>query len=71
MNQANGFQRRVGVVVAQLGTPDEPTAKGLRPYLRQFLSDMRVIDYHPLLWQPLLRGIILVTRPRRSAKLYQ
>ncbi|MEL6406910.1 MAG: ferrochelatase [Chloroflexota bacterium] len=62
---------KIGVLVAQLGTPDEPTAKALRPYLRQFLSDMRVIDYPPLIWQPILRGIILQTRPRKSAKLYQ
>ena len=59
-----------GVLLAQLGTPDAPTAKALRPYLKQFLSDMRVIDYHPLLWQPILRGIVLLARPRRSAKLY-
>ncbi|MCA9895352.1 MAG: ferrochelatase [Anaerolineae bacterium] len=57
--------------MAQLGTPDAPTAQALRPYLGQFLSDMRVIDYHPLLWQPILRGIILNTRPKKSAQLYQ
>lgn len=62
---------KVGVVVAQLGTPDEPTAQGLRPYLKQFLSDRRVIDYSPLVWQPILRGIILLSRPKRSARLYQ
>ena len=61
----------VGVLIAQLGTPDAPTAKALRHFLRQFLSDRRVIDYPPLLWQPLLRGIILPLRPRRSAKLYR
>jgi protoporphyrin/coproporphyrin ferrochelatase len=63
--------KKIGVLLAQLGTPNAPTAKMLRPYLKQFLSDRRVIDYHPLLWQPILRGIILMTRPRRSAKLYQ
>lgn len=61
----------IGVLVAQLGTPQAPTAAALRPYLRQFLSDRRVIDYNPFLWQPILRGIILRTRPRRSARLYQ
>ena len=60
----------VGVLLAQIGTPDEPTAKALRPYLRAFLSDRRVIDYPPILWQPLLRGIILWVRPRKSAELY-
>jgi ferrochelatase len=62
---------QTGVLVAQLGTPDEPTASALRPYLRQFLSDMRVIDYSPFIWQPILRGIILRTRPPKSAKLYE
>jgi protoporphyrin/coproporphyrin ferrochelatase len=61
----------IGVLLAQLGTPDAPTAQALRPYLKQFLSDRRVIDYPPLVWQPILQGIILNTRPRRSAKLYQ
>jgi ferrochelatase len=62
---------RVGVLIGQLGTPDAPTPEALRPYLKQFLSDMRVIDYPPLIWQPILNGIILNTRPRRSARLYQ
>jgi ferrochelatase len=60
----------IGVLVAQLGTPDAPTAQALRPYLRQFLSDQRVIDYPAWVWQPILRGIILRTRPARSARLY-
>ncbi|MDX1991130.1 MAG: ferrochelatase [bacterium] len=62
---------KIGVLIAQLGTPDAPTPQALRPYLREFLSDMRVIDYHPFVWQPILRGIILRTRPARSARLYQ
>lgn len=60
----------IGVVIAQLGTPDAPTGQALRPYLKQFLSDRRVIDYSPLLWQPLLQGIILQTRPKKSAQKY-
>lgn len=64
-------QPKVGVLVAQLGTPDAPTPRALRRYLAQFLSDMRVIDIHPLLWQPLLRLIILNRRPQRSARLYR
>jgi ferrochelatase len=63
--------RPVGILIAQLGTPDAPTSQDLRPYLKQFLSDRRVIDYSPLIWQPILRGIILNTRPRRSARLYK
>lgn len=61
----------IGVLVGQLGTPDAPTPQALRRYLKQFLSDSRVIDYNPLLWQVILRGIILNTRPRKSAQLYQ
>jgi len=61
----------IGVVVAQLGTPAAPTARALRPYLKQFLSDMRVVDYNPLVWQLLLNAVILNTRPRRSARLYR
>jgi ferrochelatase len=62
---------RIGVLLAQLGTPDAPTAGALRPYLRQFLSDRRVVDYPPLLWQPILNLFILAFRPRRSAALYR
>ncbi|MBT2289732.1 ferrochelatase [Paenibacillus albidus] len=64
-------QPPIGVILAQIGTPAAPTAQAVRPYLRRFLSDRRIIDYPPLLWQPLLRGIILRVRPRRSARLYK
>ena len=62
---------RVGVLLAQLGTPEAPTAKALRPYLRQFLSDPRVIDLNPLKWWPILYLFILTRRPARSARLYK
>ena len=61
----------VGVLIAQLGTPEAPTAQALRPYLREFLSDRRVIDLHPLKWWPILYLFILTRRPARSARLYQ
>lgn len=61
----------IGVLLAQLGTPDAPTPQAVRTYLRQFLSDTRVVDLSPLFWQPLLRLVILNTRPKRSARLYQ
>jgi protoporphyrin/coproporphyrin ferrochelatase len=67
MKTGNG---RIGVLVAQLGTPEAPTAPALRRYLRQFLSDQRVVDYPPFIWKPILHGIILRTRPRKSAELY-
>lgn len=66
-----GSKERIGVLVAQLGTPDAPTAKKLRPYLRQFLSDQRVIEANRVLWWLFLNFFILVTRPRRSARLYK
>lgn len=65
-----GSKDKVGVLIAQLGTPDAPTAKAVRPYLRQFLSDPRVIEVNRVLWWLLLNLVILVTRPRRSARLY-
>lgn len=63
-------QPQIGVILAQIGTPDAPTIQAVRPYLRRFLSDRRIIDLHPLMWQPILRGIILRVRPRRSVALY-
>lgn len=62
---------RIGVILAQIGTPSAPEARSVRPYLRRFLSDRRIVDSHPLLWQPVLRGIILRIRPKKSASLYR
>jgi ferrochelatase len=62
---------KTGLLLVNLGTPDTPNARGLRPYLKQFLSDRRVIEASPLIWQPILRGIILNTRPRKSAEAYE
>jgi len=61
---------KTGLLMVNLGTPVSPDKKGLRPYLKQFLSDRRVIEASPLIWQPILRGIILNTRPKKSAKAY-
>ena len=61
---------KTGILLVNLGTPDSPDARGLRPYLKQFLSDRRVIETSPVIWQPILRGIILNTRPRKSARAY-
>jgi ferrochelatase len=61
---------RIGVLLVNLGTPDAPDAASVRRYLGEFLSDRRVIEIPQLLWQPILRGIILTTRPKKSAHAY-
>lgn len=61
---------KVGVLLVNLGTPDAPTTEAVKRYLKQFLSDRRVVEIPPLLWQPILRGIILNTRPQKSAANY-
>jgi protoporphyrin/coproporphyrin ferrochelatase len=61
---------RIGVLLVNLGTPEAPTASAVRRYLKQFLSDKRVVEIPAMLWQPILRGIILNTRPKKSAKAY-
>ena len=62
--------RKVGVLLINLGTPDAPDAKAVRRYLGEFLSDRRVVELPALAWQPILRGIILRTRPSKSAHAY-
>ena len=60
----------VGVLLVNLGTPEAATPKAVKKYLAEFLSDPRVIEIPPIIWQPILRGIILNTRPRKSAEAY-
>ena len=61
---------KIGILITNLGTPDEPTPKALKRYLKQFLSDPRVVEVPRLLWWLILHGVILQFRPRRSAKAY-
>lgn len=61
---------RVGVLIVNLGTPDAPEPAAVKRYLGEFLSDRRVVELPPALWQPILRGIILNTRPKKSAHAY-
>ena len=61
---------KIGLLLINLGTPDAPEARAVRRYLAEFLSDPRVIEIHPFAWKPILHGIILRTRPRRSAEAY-
>ena len=63
-------QPRVGVLLINLGTPDAPHARAVRRYLAEFLSDPRVIEIPAIAWKPILHGIILRTRPNRSAEAY-
>ncbi|MEO8306123.1 MAG: ferrochelatase [Betaproteobacteria bacterium] len=61
---------RIGVLLANLGTPDAPTAAAVRRYLAEFLSDRRVVEIPRVVWKALLHGVVLRTRPARSAKKY-
>lgn len=62
---------RIGILVINLGTPDGPDPASVRRYLAEFLSDPRVVEIPQLLWQPILRGPILLTRPKKSAHAYR
>jgi protoporphyrin/coproporphyrin ferrochelatase len=61
---------RTAVLLCNLGTPDAPTPAAVRRYLGEFLSDPRVVEIPAWLWQPILHGVVLRTRPRRSAARY-
>ena len=61
----------VAVLLVNLGTPDAPEPRAVRRYLAEFLSDRRVVEIPPTLWQPILRGLVLTTRPKKSAHAYR
>ncbi|MEZ0494842.1 ferrochelatase [Sphingomonas sp. IW22] len=63
--------RKVGVLLINLGTPDGADTKSVRRYLKEFLSDPRVVEIPQIVWQPILRGAVLTTRPKKSAHAYQ
>ncbi|HEX2764167.1 MAG TPA: ferrochelatase [Allosphingosinicella sp.] len=62
---------KVGVLLINLGSPNAPEPGAVRLYLKEFLSDPRVVELPQLVWQPILRGIVLRTRPRKSARAYR
>lgn len=66
----HGLPESLGVLLVNLGTPDAPSTAAVRRYLKQFLSDPRVVELPRLLWWLILHGYILRTRPARSAKAY-
>src|SRR5271169_227641 len=62
---------RIGVLAANLGTPDSPSYFAVQRYLREFLADRRVIDTSRLIWLPLLYGVVLPFRPLRTVRKYR
>ncbi|MEN8165911.1 MAG: ferrochelatase [Pseudomonadota bacterium] len=70
-DQLSQKEERLGILLINLGTPDAPTPTAVRRYLAEFLSDPRIVSIPRILWQPLLHGIVLRTRPKRSAAAYQ
>lgn len=66
----SGQDLRRAVLLVNLGTPDAPTPAAVRRYLAEFLADPRVVEIPRLVWLPILYGIVLMTRPRKSAKAY-
>jgi ferrochelatase len=69
-DHTHGQPARTGILLVNLGTPEAPTAKALRPYLKEFLSDPRVVEIPRAVWWLILNGIILNTRPKKSAEKY-
>ena len=67
---SHGIRSRIGVLLIQLGTPDAPTAAAVRAYLKEFLSDPRVIEIPRFVWWPILHFFVLATRPKVSAQRY-
>jgi ferrochelatase len=66
----HGQPSKTGILLANLGTPEAPTAQALKPYLKEFLSDPRVVEIPRAVWWLILNGIILNTRPKKSAEKY-
>ena len=70
-NYKHGKKEKIGILITNIGTPDKPNKEALKTYLKEFLSDPRVIETPKLIWQAILRLIILNLRPQKSAKLYK
>jgi ferrochelatase len=66
----HGTAQKTGILLVNLGTPDAPTAQAVRPYLKQFLGDARVVEIPKAIWWLILNGIILNVRPKKSAEKY-
>ncbi len=70
-NFTHGQAIKTGILICNLGTPDAPTTKAVKKYLAQFLSDPRIVELPRWIWWPILHGIILNLRPRKSASAYR
>ncbi|KZN44196.1 ferrochelatase [Pseudoalteromonas luteoviolacea] len=66
----NRFNKKIGILVTNLGSPDDATTPALRTYLREFLSDPRIVEIPRVIWMIILHGIILRVRPSKSAEAY-
>ena len=66
----HGALSRTAILLINLGTPDAPTPPAVRRYLKEFLSDPRVVEFPRPIWEPLLNGLVLNIRPKKSAKKY-
>ena len=64
------FHQKTGILLTNLGSPDQPSTQAVRTYLREFLSDRRIVEIPRLIWMIILHGIVLRVRPKKSAKLY-
>jgi ferrochelatase len=71
MTSPEHIRSDVGVLLVNLGTPDSPDAAAVRKYLAEFLSDPRVVEIPAPIWKPVLHGVILRTRPAKSARAYR
>jgi ferrochelatase len=71
MSPSEEISGDVGVLLVNLGTPEAPEPAAVRKYLAEFLSDPRVIEIPPAIWKPVLYGVVLRTRPAKSAKAYR
>ena len=70
-NYSHGDERKIGVLLVNLGTPDAPTTSAVRKYLSEFLSDPRIIEIPKIIWWFILNLIILNIRPKKSKELYK
>jgi ferrochelatase len=71
MSPRDDRDNRVGVLLVNLGTPEGTGYWAIRRYLSEVLSDRRVIEVDPFIWQPILQGVILTTRPRKTSAAYR